>query len=56
MWQTSLHNPDFSEYANICGAKGFRVAEKADLEGALKAAFDSEGPALVEILADPDLI
>ena len=56
VWQTSLHNPDFSEYANICGAKGFRVAEKADLEGALKAAFDSEGPALVEILADPDLI
>ena len=56
VWQTSLHNPDFSEYANICGAKGFRVAEKADLESALEAALDHEGPSLVEILTDPDLI
>ena len=56
VWQTSLHNPDFSEYANVCGAKGFRVAEKADLESVLKAALDHEGPSLVEILADADLI
>lgn len=20
VWQTSLHNPDFAEYANLCGA------------------------------------
>ncbi len=56
VWQTSLHNPDFSEYANLCGAKGFRVSAKADLEDALKAALEHDGPSLVEILADPELI
>jgi thiamine pyrophosphate-dependent acetolactate synthase large subunit-like protein len=25
VWQTSLHNPDFTAFAELCGAKGFRV-------------------------------
>ena len=29
VWQTSLHNPDFAEYARICGALGIRV-DRAD--------------------------
>ena len=29
VWETSLHNPDFSEYARICGALGIRVTEAA---------------------------
>jgi len=53
VWQTSLHNPDFSEYAQTCGGLGIRVDDPADLAAAFSTAFDADGPALVEIMADP---
>ena len=56
VWQTSLHNPDFSEYARICGAFGVRVTEASQLTDALAAATAHNGPALVEVVSDPDLI
>jgi thiamine pyrophosphate-dependent acetolactate synthase large subunit-like protein/nitrite reductase/ring-hydroxylating ferredoxin subunit len=56
VWQTSLHNPDFSQYAENCGALGLRVRTAAELDGALERALSHPGPALVEILADPELI
>jgi thiamine pyrophosphate-dependent acetolactate synthase large subunit-like protein len=56
VWQTSLHNPDFSRYAEICGAYGIRVTDAAELDEALANALAFEGPSMVEIVADPDLI
>lgn len=56
VWQTSLHNPDFAEYARICGAFGVRVASIDDLDDALVAAIAHEGPALVEVRTDPELV
>jgi thiamine pyrophosphate-dependent acetolactate synthase large subunit-like protein/nitrite reductase/ring-hydroxylating ferredoxin subunit len=56
VWQTSLHNPDFSEYARICGALGRRVERAADLEAALREGLDHRGPALIEVVADSELI
>jgi pyruvate oxidase len=56
VWQTSLHNPDFSKYAEICGALGIRVTEPSQLDDALHAASAYDGPSLIEIVADPDLI
>ena len=56
VWQTSLHNPSFADYADICGALGVRVTEKSQLDDALARALEHPGPALVEILADPTLI
>ena len=56
VWQTSLHNPSFAEYAELCGALGIRVTKAQELEGALAEALAHEGPATVEILADPLLI
>ena len=56
VWQTSLHNPNFAEYANLCGAKGIRVTHKEDLEVALTQALAHQGPSLVEILSDAELI
>ena len=32
----SLHNPDFAEYAQLCGAHGVRVTAPDELDGALK--------------------
>ena len=56
VWQTSLHNPSFAEYAELCGAFGTRVTSADQLEGALADALAHEGPATVEILADPLLV
>ena len=56
VWQTSLHNPDFSEFARICGGFGIRVTDKSQLDDAIRQALDYEGPALVEIMADVELI
>lgn len=56
VWQTSLHNPNFAEYATLCGGKGIRVTEVSALESAMKEALAYEGPSLVEILTDADLV
>ncbi|MEA2170415.1 MAG: hypothetical protein QOF76_3715 [Solirubrobacteraceae bacterium] len=56
VWQTTLHNPDFSEYARICGALGIRVDHLDGLDAALAQAFAHDGPVLVEIMCDPDLV
>jgi len=42
--QTSLRNPGSSEYARICGAKGFLAAARDDLDAALEEALGRAGP------------
>jgi len=50
VWETNLRNPDFAEYARLCGAKGWSVRTPAELRPALDAAFAvTDGPSLVEI-------
>jgi len=56
VWETSLHNPDFSKYAEICGALGIRVTRKEELDEALGSAFAHDGPSLVEVITDPELV
>ncbi len=56
VWQTSLHNPNFSEYAKLCGAFGIRVSKAEDLEAALVQALNHQGPALVEVMTDAELV
>jgi len=56
VWETSLHNPRFADYAELCGAKGFLVEKPDDLGGAISQAIAHPGPSLVEIIADPELI
>ena len=54
--QTSLHNPDFAEYAKLCGGHGTRVTKAGELDDALATAIAHPGPALVEVVSDPELI
>lgn len=56
VWQTSLHNPSFAEYANLCGAKGWRVTKASELDRALEQALAHEGPSLVEVVGDAELV
>jgi thiamine pyrophosphate-dependent acetolactate synthase large subunit-like protein len=56
VWQTSLHNPNFAEYAQLCGAHGVRVTAPHALDDALRDALDHPGPALLEVVTDPELL
>jgi thiamine pyrophosphate-dependent acetolactate synthase large subunit-like protein/nitrite reductase/ring-hydroxylating ferredoxin subunit len=56
VWQTSLHNPDFAAYARLCGAYGERVTKASELDHTLQVAFAHEGPSLVEVMTDADLV
>ncbi|MDW3219833.1 MAG: thiamine pyrophosphate-binding protein [Acidimicrobiales bacterium] len=56
VWQTSLHNPSFAAFAELCGAKGFRVTSLDELDAALADALAHNGPALVEVITDALLV
>ena len=47
VWQTSLHNPDFAEFAALSGGKGFRARTVDELDHAIRAGLDHKGPAIV---------
>jgi thiamine pyrophosphate-dependent acetolactate synthase large subunit-like protein len=55
VWQTSLQNPDFAQYARLCGGHGVRVMKAEELDEAIAEAIAYEGPALVEVLSDAEL-
>ena len=56
VWQTDLVNPSFAGFARSCGGMGHLVRSRAELDAALKAAIAHNGPALLEVLTDPELI
>ncbi len=56
VWQTSLQNPEFAAYAELCGAHGERVTHVSQLDDALARAFAYDGPALVEVVTDANLV
>ena len=56
VWQTALRNPDFSAYAKSCGGLGLRVESQEHLAEALKRAIAYDGPALIEVMADVELV
>lgn len=56
VWKTSLHNPNFAEYARSCGALGIRVTQAGQLVAAMEQAFRHGGPAVVEVITDVQLI
>ncbi|WP_374009627.1 ubiquinone-dependent pyruvate dehydrogenase [Leifsonia sp. LS-T14] len=47
---TGLENPDFGAVAQAIGIHGQRVEKPDELEGALRAAFAHDGPALVDVV------
>ncbi len=56
VWQTSLHNPSFADYATNCGALGVRVEKLEELIPAMEKVRDHNGPALLEVVTDVHLI
>ena len=56
VWQTSLSNPNFAKYAENCGALGIRVEKLKDLLPAMQKLNEHDGPALLEVITDVNLI
>jgi len=56
VWQTSLHNPDFAAYARLCGAQASTVRGPDELDDAIATLFAADGPAMVHIHTDAELL
>lgn len=56
VWQTSLVNPDFAEYARLCGAWSTRVDTMDQLDDAMLAWLAADGPALLHVRQDGLLV
>jgi pyruvate dehydrogenase (quinone) len=50
---TDLKNPNFAKMAEAVGILGIRVEDPADLEGAVSRALAHRGPALLDVLTNP---
>ena len=56
VWHTSLHNPDWAAYAELCGATGILVERRDQLDDAMRALFKSDGPAILCVRQDAALL
>jgi len=55
-WQTDMHNPDFAMVAQAMGMKGITVKDPDDVKQALREALSFKGPALVNVMTDPNAL
>ncbi|MBA6438782.1 pyruvate dehydrogenase [Streptomyces sp. GMR22] len=53
---TGYHNPDFAQIARAAGVYGERVEKPKRLRSALRAALHHKGPALLDIVTDPNAL
>ncbi|MEV6010716.1 thiamine pyrophosphate-dependent enzyme [Streptomyces sp. NPDC051976] len=51
---TVLDNPDFAAVATAMGITGIRVTDPAKVEDAVRTAFATPGPVLLDVLTNPD--
>ena len=56
VWQTSLVNPSFAGFARSCGGMGERVKTREELDAALAKAIAHDGPSLIEVITDAELL
>ncbi len=51
-----LKNPNFAAVAQAIGLEGIRVEDPADVRPALQRAMKHDGPVLVDVVTDPDVL
>jgi thiamine pyrophosphate-dependent acetolactate synthase large subunit-like protein/nitrite reductase/ring-hydroxylating ferredoxin subunit len=56
VWHTSLHNPDWAAYAELCGATGIKVTAREQLPEAMARMFATDGPVLLHVEQDAALL
>jgi pyruvate dehydrogenase (quinone) len=55
-WQTDLKNPNFAEVAEAMGVLGVRIEDPAEVRSGLQRALAHPGPALVDVVTDPNAL
>lgn len=55
-WQTDMHNPDFALLAKAYGIHNCTVNKPEELKAALQDALAHNGPALVQVMTDPNAL
>jgi pyruvate dehydrogenase (quinone) len=55
-FQTDLKNPNFAKLAEAIGMMGVRIENPADLNSGLKKALAHPGPALIDVVTDPNAL
>jgi len=55
-YQTDLKNPNFAKLAEAVGMMGVRIENPADLSAGLKKALQHPGPALIDVVTDPNAL
>ncbi len=55
-WGVDLKNPNFADCAKAMGGHGIRVEKNEQLEPAIKEAFATPGPVVVDVLTDRDAL
>ena len=48
-----LQNPNFAEYAKLCGGDGIRVEHASEIENAFKMAMASNKPFIIDAITNP---
>ena len=51
-----VKNPNFAKLAEAVGIRGFHVEDPADLRASLRAALRHDGPVLVDVVTDPNVL
>ena len=55
-YQTNLKNPNFAKLAEAIGMMGVRIENPADVSSGLKKALQHSGPALIDVVTDPNAL
>jgi pyruvate dehydrogenase (quinone) len=55
-YQTDLKNPNFAKLAEAIGMMGVRIENPADVSSGLKKALQHSGPALIDVVTDPNAL
>jgi len=55
-FQTDLKNPNFAKLAEAVGMMGVRIEKPADLASGFKKALEHKGPALIDVVTDPNAL
>jgi microsomal dipeptidase-like Zn-dependent dipeptidase len=55
-WQTENKNPNFAKVAEAIGLMGVRIEDPADIRSGLRKALEYSGPALIDVVTDPNAL
>lgn len=55
-YQTDLKNPNFAKLAEATGMMGVRIENPSDVSSGLKKALQHSGPALIDVVTDPNAV